>query len=388
MILRKLTLSISLIILVVVPSACQGGTDPSAQIEEQVQAVVAATQTKQAFLESVSSARQTAEVENQPTETQTAPPTETEQPTLTLSPTPEPLHQMLPGSPSNVQFYISDFVSVDLAKDKTALGDSYIWSRMERPFTAQTMLYRDYLDIYQVNLQVSDPWVYFTIVLIGKLPLEGDIRYSVELDVDHDSRGDFLVMAALPPDTIWTTDDVWVLADDDNDIGGVFPLYEEELEEAGNGYEREIFASGEGPDRDLAWVRRDPDDRNQLQIAFKESLTGVLGFMWSVWADEGVMDPALFDYNDHISFNTAGSPSKDNHRYPLKEVALVDSTCRAWYGFIPSGTEPGLCLAGDLAPQISGYGWCEANAMISGCGSNACLTYCPRNRFCIPCKLP
>lgn len=388
MILRKISSTLSLIILLLILGSCQGRTDPSLQIEEQIQAVVAATQTKQAFLDSVESARQTAVVESQPSETPEPLPTETDFPTPTLSPTPEPVHRMLPGSPSSLQFYISDFVSVDLAKEKTALGDSYIWSRLERPFTAQTMLYRDYLDIYQVNLQVSEPWVYFTIILIGRLPSEGDIRYAVELDVDHDSRGDFLVMAALPPDTTWTTDNVWVLADDDNDIGGVYPLYEEELEEAGNGYEREIFNSGEGTDRDLAWVRRDPEGHNQIQLAFKESLTGILGFLWSVWADEGVKDPSLFDYNDHISFTEAGSPSKDNYRYPPKEVALVDSTCRAWYGFIPSGTENGLCLAGDLAPQMSGYGWCEANANISGCGTNTCLLNCPRNRFCIPCKLP
>jgi len=371
-----------LVLLMLSLSACLNSSSPTEAFDDQVVAGVAATLTKEAFVRSVNTARQTEVIKNLPTETTI--PSDTPAPTITpsLTPTPEPIHALIPGDPLGLHTYISDMVSVDLAKDKTAVGDNYAWNRLERPFTSERMEYRGYLDIYQVNLKVTD------FVLIGKLPDEGDIRYSIELDVDHNGRGDFLVMAILPPDSEWTTDNVWVLADADDDIGGLYPLYMEDPFPNQTGYEREIFYNGVGEDRDLAWVRRDPDYDNQIQIAFKDNLIGSLGFLWSAWADEGLRDPSLYDYNDHFSFTDAGSPNKDNYRYPLKAVALIDSTCRSWYGYVPSGEEPGLCLTGELAPKRSGFGWCIPSATEIGCGSNPCLGYCPSERFCIPCKLP
>ena len=378
----------SFILLLLCLSACLSPDSNESNIGKQVQEGIEATLTREAFLSSVDSARETEAVLNLPTNTPE--PTETAQPspTPTLSPTPEPLHKLIPVSPSTVHTYISDIVSVDSAAEKTALGDSYAWSRFERPFTPNSMLYRNYLDIYQANMQVTDPWIYITIILIGNLPAEGEMRYSIELDIDHDGRGDFLVMASLPADDIWAVDGVMVLADGDDDIGGLFPLYMEGPLSGQNGYETVLFENGEGEDRDLAWARRDPDHRNRIQIAFKDSLLGAIGFLWNVWADEGFKDPGLFDFNDHYTFEEAGSPNKDNFRYPLKAVALVDSTCRSWYGYIPSGNEPGLCFSGDHLQELPGYGWCEASANSTGCENNPCLLYCPRNRFCIPCKVP
>lgn len=373
--------------LALILCACSSTLERGTETDLEVKEVIEATLTREAFIQSVDSARET--VANVSLPTATLEPTETAAPTptATFTLTPEPLHKLIPGSPFNIHTYISDFVSVDLAKDKTALGDSYAWSRFERPFTPQTMQYRDYLDIYQVNMQVTDPWIYITFVLIGKLPAEGDVQYSVELDVNHDGRGDYLVAASLPVDTEWSTEGVQVLEDDDGDIGGLFPLYMEGPLQELNGYEKVIFANGEGADRDLAWARRDPDFRNRLQIAFKDNLVGSIGFLWSAWTDEGINNPALYDFNDQFTFDDAGSPNKSNYRYPLKAVALVDSTCRSWYGYIPSGTEPGLCFTGDQVQEQPGYGWCEASAKSTGC-ENPCLLYCPRNRFCLPCKVP
>ena len=385
---QKYPSRILLLFLLILLGGCLAREDQTLRIEKQVQVVVGATQTKEAFLRSVDSARQTAAVENLETSITDVPPTHTSQPTPTSSPTPEPVHRVIPGSPPTVHSTISDIVTVDLAKEKTALGDNFAWSLLERPYTPIQMEYRGYLDIYQVNLVASDLWIYITFVLIGKLPAEGEIRYAIELDLDHDGRGDFLVAASLPRDATWTTENVWVWGDHDGDIGGVYPLYLEEPSQDQNGYEREIFSSGVGEDRDLAWVRRDPEKNNQLQLAFKKSLTGVLGFLWSAWTDEGIQDPGKFDFNDHISYDDAGSPNLGNYRYPVKAVALVDSTCRSWYGYVPTGLEPGLCFTGEQAFSQPGYGWCEAQPNQSGCGGNACLVNCPRNRFCIPCKLP
>jgi hypothetical protein len=285
---------------------------------------------------------------------------------------------------------ISDLVTVDLAEDKTAIGDAYSWGRLERPYTPNSMLYKNYLDIYQANLAARDGWIYVTIVLIGKLPQEGQISYSVELDTDRDGRGDFLVFAELPLSETWSTEGVSVHADLNEDIGGVFPAYEEELEMAGDGFETIIFENGIGEDQDLAWVKRDPDYRNHVDLAFKGTLVGDLGFLWSIWSDEGLRDPGVYELNDHYTFDEAGSPNNGNYRYPVKAVALIDSTCKGWYGYLPTGNEAGLCFTGDqVLENQPGYGWCEPDPFYAGCkDSNACYGYCPRNRFCIPCRLP
>ena len=122
MMLRKIPSSLLLIILLFILSSCSGDGDQSTRIEDQVEAVVAATLTKEAFLDSIEYARETAAAENQTTQDQLATPTETKIPTPTLSPTPEPEHLILPGSPSTLHTYISDIVTVDLAKNKTAIG--------------------------------------------------------------------------------------------------------------------------------------------------------------------------------------------------------------------------------------------------------------------------
>ena len=104
-----------------------------------------------------------------------------------------------------------------------------------------------------------------------------------------------------------------------------------------------VFDAGDGDDPDLAWARRHPDEPNSLQFAFKTDLTGPTGYMWSAWADAGLRAPDYMDYNDHFTAEIAGSPYPGSPLYPLKAVYLVDSTCRSYYGFTPSGDEPGLC---------------------------------------------
>jgi hypothetical protein len=136
---------------------------------------------------------------------------------------------------------------------------------------------------------------------------------------------------------------VQVYLDEDEDIGGVYSLHMEDPNPDLTGYETLVFDSGMGGDPDLAWARRDPEAANQLQIAFKESLKGELGFLWSAWADGGLRDPGLYDYNDQFTPEDAGSPNNLNTSYPVKMVELVDSTCRSWYGMTPNGNEPGLC---------------------------------------------
>ena len=66
-----------------------------------------------------------------------------------------------------------------------------------------------------------------------------------------------------------------------------------------DGYETVIFNQGQGDDPDLAWVRIDPDNPNIVDFAFKQSLAGS-SFMWGVWADAGLKNPGMFNYNERL----------------------------------------------------------------------------------------
>lgn len=391
-VMNKLKVSIRISVLVFLVAILSGCAVPDraagGDLDNQIRVGVVSTITREAFLQEVEDSRGT-ESAKQATDQYLAS-TDTPQPSWTSSPTTTPTEvfpDMVPGAPYFVQIYIWDTLSVELADTKSTIGDDYAWSRFERPFSKGLMLYSGYLDIYQVNLEVRDEWVYITFILAERLPVEGSAQYAIELDVDHNGRGDYLITAGIPPDNNWTTDGVSVYADENKDVGGFFPLYMEEIESSQDGYESVLAADGEGSDPDLAWVRRDPKHQTRLQLAFKYSLTGPYGFLWSAWASGGELDPALFDINDHITFEDAGSPNKQNSHYPLNQVALIDSTCRSWYGYLPSGDEPGLCYTGALALERPGYGWCKANAYSNSCENKACLVNCPPDSFCIPCKL-
>jgi hypothetical protein len=75
----------------------------------------------------------------------------------------------------------------------------------------------------------------------------------------------------------------------------------------------------------------------------KFDLTGSSGFLWSAWADAGLKAPDYFDYHDMYNQETAGSPYPGSSLYPIKNLALFDNTCRSYFGFEPTGNEPGLC---------------------------------------------
>ncbi|MDZ7845159.1 MAG: hypothetical protein U5K99_10215 [Anaerolineales bacterium] len=330
-------------------------------VAEQIEAGVAATLTKEAWEEGVESARQTAiaseqaaEEEEVPSPTQT-PAAETPEPSLT----PTITHVMRPGEPSEtINSHVTDVSSLGFAAEGHTYGDQYLINRYERPFSSQEMVYAGYLDITLTNLKNNPPWIYFIIFLQEDLPADGDISYAVEFDLDINGRGDLLVEADLPPDTEWTTAGVRVLKDIDGDVGGESPVFSEAPLESLTGYEVEIFNSGQGDDPDLAWVRRDPAEPDRVQLAVKNSVIGGTGYLWSIWADEGVRDPAARDYNDRWTLSVAGSPIQANQFYPLKEVALLDSTCRSWYGYEPTGEEPGLCQVVEKEGSGEGYKVC------------------------------
>lgn len=271
-----------------------------------------------------------------PPQTSSAPPAPTATPTVT--------HITRPDEQTRVRTWVSDVSSAALAPEKRAIGDSLATNLLERPFTANEMEYRPYLDLTRVDIGEGGEWLYVTLYLEGTPPEDSTAFYAIEIDIDRDGRGDWLIGGMVPPESTWTTDRVKVLRDTDNDVGGKAPMAAEAPLAGLNGYEEQVFDAGQGADPDAAWIRRDPQHPDRVQLAFKFALLQSNGtFLWNGWSDEGVQRFDWFDYNDHFTLEAAGSPQIGNDHYPLAALPLVDNTCRWSYGFEPTTAYPGLC---------------------------------------------
>lgn len=349
--MRKFSLLWILIIIFLISACSSAIQGQSVNVDDAVQAGVEATLTKEAWLSGVESARKTAiaeEVQSPSSDsgdsTDTNTPSTT--PTPSLTPTLQPVseHHLIPGEPKErADSYLLDYNSIDSAPERVTYGDQFKNNIFERPFTSEIMDYRGEIDIIRVNLKTSETWFYFDIYLAVDLPDSGEMKYGLELDLDENGRGDYLIECELPLSKEWSVDGVKVHSDLNKDVGGESPLLSDDLDASLNGYEVMIFDEGDGDDPDLAWVRRHPDESDIIQIAFKIDLIGLGGFMWSVWADDGLKAPDYFDYNDRFTAESAGNPYPGSPLYPIKGLALVDSTCRSYYGFTPTGEEPGIC---------------------------------------------
>jgi len=288
-----------------------------------------------------------------PAFTPTASSTATQTATLTV------VHIATPPGSSGTTRFIADPVSKDYAPQKRVPGgsDVYAGNRYERPFTAETMDYLSDVDLSRVELKLNPPWVYITFQFAAaRADGVGKTMYGAEFDTNRDGRGEYLVWGLSPAGAEWTTDGVEVWKDSDSDVGGPHPQLSDAPWAGGNGYDQRIFSGGQGADPDLAWIRQ-IEGGAKVQLAFKYSAIGnAPQFLWNGLADLGVRNPAWFDYNDHFTQGDAGSPLPiQADFYPLKALWGVDNTCRDAYGFIPTGTEMGLC---QYYGSISGVvGW-------------------------------
>ncbi len=240
----------------------------------------------------------------------------------------------------------SDVNSSDMATAKrVAGGDTFVQGLYERPFNANTMdTYFPYIDIASTQGFKDDMWGYATITLAGP-DKSGHLsaEYAVELDLNKDGRGDWLIRASNPSSTSWTTQGVQAWKDADGDVGGVIPMVADNNPAAGNGYETQVFDQGKGDSVDGAWVRLDQQDPNTVEIAFKLSMLGdPKSFAMGAWAGSNI-DPSKFDYNDHMTHIQAGDPDPGYGVYPIKDLAEIDNTCRLAIGFVPTNYVPGLC---------------------------------------------
>jgi hypothetical protein len=227
-------------------------------------------------------------------------------------------------------------------------GDSYNINLFERPFTQTDMNYLPQLDLLTFQLGEDDTWYYASLDLSGGDPNdESGVNYGIELDIDHDGFGDYLIWTYWPYTTQWLAETVQVYQDTNHDTGGA-SAEKSDAPFPGDGYDKLVFDHGQGADPDLAWVRLNPHVSAGIQIAFKKMLAGS-SFMWGAWADSGLKDPSKFNYNDRFTEEEAGSPEKSEKYYPIKAIYEVDNTCWAAVGFKPTGYEPHLCPS--LEPQ-------------------------------------
>jgi len=268
----------------------------------------------------------------------------------TLAPTASPTVQHLvePGEPPPESLFLVDVSSAGSASEGRATGgDNFNRNRFERPFTANVMDYRPDLDIVWSGVSAEGDWLYFQIQLEAPVgPPTGLFgTYAVEIDLDLDGRGDWWIAVRKPESEIWSTDGVRALTDANEDVGGATPMSADPPPSLGDGYEELLFDQGSGEDPDAAWARVQYGEHVMVVIAVhRPLLDGDGSFLWGVWADDGLNDPALLDYSDAFSAQEAGSPIKADAGYPVKAVSAVDNTCRMYFGFAPTGNEPGICV--------------------------------------------
>jgi hypothetical protein len=203
-----------------------------------------------------------------------------------------------------------------------------------------------HLDLDKAVVHPGDPtWIYTIISMVGRDANNAFTgRYAIELDLDRTGAGEYLIVVDNPASGEWTTQGVRVYKDGNADIGGVDPVKADSAGAGSDGYETLLFDQGSGDDPDLAWVRLDPNDPVSFQVAFKQALLGgVDKYTAGLWAGT-TLDPALFDYNDHITHEEAGAANPEfTNFYPIKGLAEFDNSCRHAIGYDASGLEPGIC---------------------------------------------
>lgn len=224
-------------------------------------------------------------------------------------------------------------------------GDEFVNGLYERPFNANTMdKYFRYLDIVDTQGFKDETWGYATITLAGA-DSNGKLagQYAVEVDTNRDGRGDWLIKASNVTSTQWSEQGVQAYKDSDHDVGGSVPLVADAHVSTGDGYETLVFDQGKDNSSDTAWARISPSDPKTVEIAFKLALVGnPTAYALGAWAGTNI-DPAMFDYNDHMTHAQAGSPNWGDTIYPLKDMAEIDNTCRLAMGFAGTSSGLGLC---------------------------------------------
>lgn len=341
--LRKVKIVSGLVILIMLLMACNLPWDNDTDIAIALTQTFAAASTEMEIARAALQSAATQPLEpSAPTDEMQ--PEEEAAPTETPSPTATIVHLTQPGDfPGGRESGMTDpDSSITAGQNRASRGENFAVNLFERPFSAEGMVYYPDLDIIYTTFNRSGDWMYVEITVQGTRDGRLQGTYGIELDLNLDGRGDWLILAS-DLQSAWSTNGVRVWKDSNIDVGDGVAL-QADAPQSGNGYDQLVFDQGIGNDPDTAWARVDPTDPNSAQIAFKRGLINNDGeFLWGAWVDHGVKNPGWYDYNDHFTHDEAGSPLSGLPQYPLKALAEVDNTCRWTVGFTPSGGEPGLC---------------------------------------------
>lgn len=240
------------------------------------------------------------------------------------------------------------------------------WERIffERPVEEGGTIFFPQLDIIESSFGQDENWYYTRILVFSEMveDLVLDGIYALEIDVNLDARGDFLIIAAAPglyPPDEWHSNSVQVWFDSNDDVGGptavlVDPLFD------GDGYETLLVSSGLGNDPDLAFVKTSSEEPGLIEFGFKASLLGgVESFEWWVWAMREDVGAAKYDPVDF---------------FPQDTLFAMDNTCGWIFGSylrnlpniceailapkqISNGTSTGACKPGTPAIIDPCYKW-------------------------------
>jgi len=150
------------------------------------------------------------------------------------------------------------------------------------------------------------------------------------------------------PQEDWSVENVSVFADKNGDVGGPQPIVADEGFK-GSGYDIKVAMEGDK----TAFARISPDEPESIQIAVsRDLLDNPSEFLWGAWADNGLKNEGMFDYNDAMGPGEAGSPINTDDNYPLNALYNLDNTCRLPYGFEQMGAiVPGMCITQAPAPE-------------------------------------
>jgi hypothetical protein len=327
---RKTLIVLLALIVVSQAAACGGGAE-----EAEAQATLEALHAQQTAQVAEAEAAEPAAEPEEPSEP------EPEEPEFLIMPgVLPPSQRTLEDSNSSIRSYEHRAVS----------GDNFLNGLYERPFTSQEMIYQPDLDIITVDFADGIDFFYFTIRLYGMNPDEWGLNgiYGVEFDRTLTGRGDLIVVVEKPTEE-WSVENVVAFADSNADVGGPQPMIAD-AGGAGDGYDMRLDMGADF----VAYARIDPEDPEAVQIAVsKAMLDNPTTFLWGAWADNGLKNAAMYDYNDSMGPSAAGSPIKGDADYPLKELFNLDSTCRLPYGFAQAGAAyPGMCI--NVAPAMPG----------------------------------
>lgn len=248
----------------------------------------------------------------------------------------------LPGEPQGSAQVIHDQTCASTASAKKAPGgDEYTIGRFERPFDCN-MVYQPALDIVKAELfRPSYGWVYFRISL-ETAPAPPPAVYGIELDLNIDGRGDYLIQAAAPATNQWSESGIKMWWDSDGDVGGQVINRSDPKGYKGSGFESLKIDAASKKNSGQVWSRLIDSG---LEIALNEDwVGGAQGkFTWKPYTDGNPFPTSQYDLNDYYLFDQAGSPIVGDREYPLKAVCALDNTCRGLSGLTPSGSEQGVC---------------------------------------------